>query len=163
MREIPLTQGKVAFVDDQDYDFLMQWKWRAAKTTGSRTCYAARHVMLDGNRYSTLYMHRAILAPENGVQVDHINGDGLCNLRSNLRMCTLTENARNKPPFKNGSSKFKGVSWHKNIRKWMAKIRCGDNQMHLGYFDSESDAALAYNKMASEIQGDFARINVVEQ
>src|SRR5574343_411505 len=123
MKEIQLSQGKVAIVDDEDYDYLNQWKWYAAE----RKCgiwYATRNIRKDG-KVRIIPMHRVILNTPKGMDTDHINGDGLDNRRSNLRSCTHMENIcnpnRSLSPTK--SSRFKGVYWHKGEKIWRAKLR----------------------------------------
>ena len=152
-RTIPLTQGQVAIVDDEDFDWLNQYKWHAEKMRGRY--YAARY--LKGNK--KMLMHREIMNAPKGVIIDHINGSSLENRRKNLRPCTIKENQRNRVSQKNSSSRFKGVCWHKNRKKWQAEIRCEDKFIYLGSFDNEIEAAKAYDKKAKELFGDFAKTN----
>lgn len=157
MRAIQLTQGKETWVDEELYDELNQLKWYYHKG------YAARTERSGGKRV-TVYMHRYIMKPPKDLVVDHINGDRLLNTKDNLRTCTRAENNRNmRNTFSRKSSKlcsvFKGVYRAKGERKWSAQIRKNGRQIHIGYFLSEIDAALAYDKKAKEIFGEFASPN----
>lgn len=159
MKEIKLTQGQVALVDDEDYEFLNQWKWFAKKDHDKY--YAARATMLRPGKQRMIFMHRDALKVEHTVkvEVDHLDGDCLNNQKGNLRLATRSQNCANRRPFKNSSSIFKGVGWVRRTKKWHAKIRKDGVCRHLGYFDIETDAALAYNKSAIELHGEYAYIN----
>jgi hypothetical protein len=154
MREIPLTQGKVALVDDRDYDWLVRYKWHAVKINGS--FYAATSEYMEGKTVRR-YMHRFILKTETGIEVDHIDGDALNNLRSNLRQCTHKQNLRNTRIQDGFSSKYKGVGRKKH--KWRARIMVDGKDVFLGYFRSEEQAASAYDNAAIKHFGEFARTN----
>lgn len=161
MKTIPLTQGKTAMVDDADYEELSKYPWHALYN--SFNFYAVRHTRVDGKRLY-LYMHRHILClpfgdPREG---DHRDGDGLNNQRYNLRVCTKQQNIRNQRLRKGPkSSQFKGVSWHTEHQRWASYLYVNGRQLRLGYFSSETDAALAYNVAALTYHGEFARLNVV--
>lgn len=158
MKEIQLTQGMVALVDDADFDYLNQWKWSLCKIGNNN--YAARSKKIPKTRRSVSFrMHRIILDVPKGLYVDHIDGNGLNNQRSNLRICTNQDNARNQPARKNVTSQFKGVGWHKDHNKWRAYITDMHKAIHIGMFKSEKEAALAYDKRAKELFGEFARLN----
>lgn len=158
MKLIPLTQDKFAIVDDDDYDFLMQWKWHLHG--GKNSWYAARSAKLPcKNKQSTILMHRIILGVGNGEFVDHINGDKLDNRRSNLRRCNLVQNAQNRKPLIKSTSKYLGVSKDKTRDKWRAMIVVDNKKLWLGRFDSEEDAANAYNQMAKIHFKEFANLN----
>ena len=152
MREIPLTRGRVALVDDWDYEWLSKFKWRADKRRWG--AYATR-----SRKGRTIYMHREIVEPGVGVEVDHINGDRLDNRTDNLRECSRAENARNCRPAAGSTSRFLGVSWVPQRSKWIAQIRAHGHKANLGRFDSETDAARAYDVAAIEHHGEFARLN----
>jgi len=155
MMRIPLTQGKFALVDDSDYEWLNQWKWCACRQHGSNRWYAMR-----GARPQIL-MHQLILNPPKGMESDHINHDGLDNQRSNLRVCTHSQNQHNRSLQQGGASQFKGVYWYKQYKKWQVQLGINGNRIFLGYFKKEIDAAKAYNKAAIKYFGEFARLNDV--
>lgn len=158
MKRIPLTRGKFAIVDDEDYEWLNQWKWYAQKH--HRTWYAKRAILKNG-KLKTIYMHRQIVNAQKGQETDHKDGNGLHNQRSNLRFCTGSQNQMNKKMQKNCSSEFKGVYLGNRLKRWRARIFLNKKQFHLGYFDKEKDAAKAYNKVAKKYFGEFARLNNV--
>ena len=158
-KEIPLTRGQFAIVDDEDYIWLNQWKWCAIKR--EYTWYAERRE-LKSISGKILRMHRVIIGARAGELVDHINGNGLDNRRTNIRICTHSQNLMNSSNKKNCSSKFKGVYWHKKGRKWAAQIQMRGSYKYLGLFSSEIDAAIAYNNAAIENFGEFARLNAIE-
>lgn len=150
MREIELTQGKVAIVDDDDFEWLNQWKWRF-------DIYAVREL-----RGKPLYMHRIILQTPIGMQTDHINGDKLDNRRENLRICSASQNKQNEGIRSNNTSGYKGahyVSTNNRIKKWCATIWINNKSIFLGFFLTAEEAARAYDKKAIELFGDFANLN----
>jgi hypothetical protein len=157
---IPLSQGKHAIVDDEDYDFLVQWKWHLMGR------YAGR-VITDSTtrKQQSVAMHRIILNTPQGMHTDHINGDGLDNRRENLRICTPSENIRNQKTRKRrtGDAQYKGTFFIKELGKWRAGVCVNGNTHYLGLFASEVDAARAYDQKARELHGDFARPNFSEQ
>lgn len=154
-REIPLTQGKVAVVDDADYEWLMQWKWHF-RSMG----YAGRRASKEAGGRALILMHRLITNAPSGLDVDHVDGNRLNNQRSNLRLCTRAQNMRNQRKTKRlVSSQFKGVSLYKP-KKWVAYIGLSRHKMHsLGYFHTELEAAHAYDAAARLHFGEFARLN----
>ncbi len=161
MRTIPLTQGQVAFVDDEDYPELVKYKWRAAYSPRSRTYYATRGICIN-HLPTTVMMHRSIMTPPSGFLVDHINFDGLDNQRSNLRLCSRNQNNQHiRPQARGTSSRFKGVYWSKKASKWRALIKANSQKYHLGYFILEEDAACAYNQAALRYHGEFACLNQI--
>ena len=160
-RLIPLTQDKFAIVDAEDYDRLREYKWYAKN--GGNTYYAARaeRVFKDGKFIGVrqILMHRFIMNAPRRLVVDHINHNGLDNRRENLRLCTRLQNSRNRLPSRGGTSKYKGVTRSKRRKKFMAEIRVNQKKQYLGYFDSEIEAAKAYDKKAKELFGEFAYLN----
>jgi AP2 domain/HNH endonuclease len=155
MMQIPLTQGKYALVDLADFDELSKSKWHF-----NAQGYAARNVVKSDGKRAPVTMHRMILDAQKGIHVDHINGNRLDNRRVNLRLCTSGENLMNT----NGQtrrvySKFKGVTWDKNRKKWIAQIQAYGEHKMLGRFGSEEQAAAAYDNAAKNMHGAFARIN----
>lgn len=156
MKEIKLPKGRVALVDDEDYERVNQFRWRATKEFN--TLYAVRVIKVNGRR-TTLRMHRFILClTDRKMQIDHRNGDGLNNQRSNLRSATNQENGRNRVGV-NKTSQFKGVCFDKERNKFLATIKVNYKSIHIGRFPSEIDAARAYDIRAKELFGEFARPN----
>jgi hypothetical protein len=140
-RLIPLTRGQFAIVDDEDFEFLAQWKWHALKQP--KTHYAARTVKIEG-RKTTIWMHRLINGTPDGSLTDHINGDGLDNRRENLRSVTHQDNMINCARHVSGSSRFRGVSWHIRQGCWIAQITVDRKNIYLGRFSTELAAHEAY-------------------
>lgn len=158
MKRIPLTQGKFAIVDDDDYESLSKFTWCYK---ADKCGYAIRGMWIYP-KTKIIRMHRQIMNTPKGMQTDHINGDGLDNRQSNLRICTNQQNSMgHKKKIKNKTSKFRGVSWLKDRQKWRSVIMFNQKQTHLGHFHSEGDAAFAYNKKAKELFGKWAQLNTV--
>ena len=159
MIEIPLTQGKVALIDDEDYGLVSQYKWCASKSRG--VWYAMANIRING-KYCHVKMHRLILGlcVGEGKNVDHIDHNTLDNRRCNIRICSISQNQHNQKPRK-ATSRFKGVHWHKRNKKWAASLHIISRRIYLGYFSAEVDAACAYNKAAKKYFGDFACLNPV--
>jgi hypothetical protein len=156
MKKIPLTQGKVAVVDEEDYAELLKHKWYASQ--GGRTTYAKRDVRKNDSR-QTIYMHREIMSPLPSLQIHHINHNGLDNRKSNLCICTQSQNSQSKIPQTSGASQYKGVYRHKNNGKWRSAITHNKKRFYLGVFSSQVQAAKAYDDKAFELFGDFAYPN----
>ena len=160
MREIPLTKGKVALVDDEDYEDLVRFKWYTLPH--HRTFYAVREVTYDNwKTKKQIRMHSVILPPLANLEPDHIDGNGLHNQKYNLRRCTSQQNRMNQRPQINTSSKYKGVHWDKQTSNWAAVIKVNQKSIRLGRFKKEKDAAHAYNLKAIECFGEFARPNII--
>ena len=149
MKQILLTQGKIALVDDSDFEELSKYKWYAAQNT--MTFYAVRGDY-SGKKRKTISMHRQIMNAQKGQEIDHKSNNGLDNRRRNLRFCTHSQNMCNQQKTR-GSSGFKGVCWLK--KKWMARVQ----QIYLGCFDSEIEAARVYDNAAKKYFGEFAYTN----
>lgn len=151
---IPLSKGLVSKVDPDDYLVLSRCNW-CASDSGNGIHYAQRK-----DRKKTVLMHRFIMGvTDPNIFVDHINGDTLDNRRSNLRLCSRSQNNRNKTAHKNSTSKYLGVCWDKARSKWKSTIYVGNKVRHLGRFKNEVDAAHAYDKAARSEFGEFANLN----
>ena len=152
-KEILLTHGHVALVDDADFEWLNQWKWHVTPRG-----YARRAVPREGGQRWVL-MHRQILDAPPHLWSDHINGNRLDNRRSNLRLVTPLQNGRNKVVARSNrmASRFKGVA--KRHNKWTAAIYPHGKRIHLGYFFTEEDAAHAYDRAARQYFGEYAGLN----
>lgn len=161
--KIALTQGKHALFDKNDYALIKKYKWYPHR---SGNCwYATAHITKNGKE-SILQMHRLIMDAPKGKQIDHINHNGLDNRRKNLRICTKAENIRYQllrqkamsSPFKGvaKTSLFKGVQPKK---KWRSYICVNSKLLHLGCFETETDAARAYNQAALKYFNQFAFLN----
>lgn len=160
MKQIKLTQGQFTLVDDEDYEYLNQWKWYAAKD--GRTYYACRNSSRIGGKQTSIKMHREILGLSNPKAIsDHIDGNGLNNQKGNLREATKTQNNANRKSADNSASKYLGVNWLPVRKKWKAELRKNGKLFFLGRFNNEIDAAIAYNKKAVELHGEFARLNKI--
>lgn len=157
MPVIQLTRGLVTIVDDEDYDALAAFKWHAHPSAPGYF-YARREVRRDKKKQGRVYMHRVILGAPAGLLIDHINGDGLDNRRCNLRLATKAENQRNRRVPSTNTSGYKGVTWSRNAGRWHARIRAGDRNVHLGYFDTPEEAHAAYCAVAVKYHGEFARV-----
>jgi hypothetical protein len=157
MKEIKLTHDKVALVDDEDYDNLMQYKWRCVK---QKTCYyVTAHPKVDG-KFITLIMHRFIMNAAKGTMIDHSDCNGLNNQKSNLRFASYAENGRNRRP--NKKHKYKGVTKSKN-NTYIASLCYNGKRIKLGTFNTPEYAAMAYNEGALKYFGEFARLNIIER
>jgi hypothetical protein len=162
---IPLTQGKYAIVDDEDYDRVMQYKWVTQKVYKEGKIRATGWIADKGFR---MKLARFVLLPFygaslSGKEIDHIDGDPLNNQRSNLRVCTRPQNQWNRGKQKNNTSGFKGVHWSKRAQKWHAGICYRGRKKSLGNFDDPVLAAKAYDKAARQFHGAFARLNFPDQ
>jgi hypothetical protein len=155
MKEIPLTKGKVAIVDDADYEYLSQFSWSYDNQGYAITALYRPKRMIR--------MHRMLMNPPRELQVDHINRNKLDNRKNNLRICSRAENRRNTPKNKNNTSGYKGVFYHGQMDKWRAQINYKGKSIYLGLFDSKHEAAKAYNKKAKELHGEFAYLNEIKE
>lgn len=149
--KIALTQGYFATVDADDYEELNRYKWHVKVKSNGRYAYRTQ-----GRK--EIAMHRQILNAPPGMYCDHINHNDLDNRRANLRLCTKKQNAYNRKPLER-TSKYKGVSWDRHRRRWRADIEHNGRLIHIGYFDYEADAAIAYDDYAAELFGEFAYLN----
>lgn len=158
MKEIILTQGKVALVDDEDFEYFNQWKWYARKDANN--FYAQRNGYKENGKRGAIHMHREILGLTNRhILCDHRDHNGLNNQRYNLRVTSYSGNAINTLSSRKSTSIFLGVSWHKKNKKWIATISKNKVPKYLGSFHCEIEAAKTYDKHALEIHGEFANLN----
>jgi len=158
MKEVPLTKGCVALVDDADYERVSVLKWRTDRNQNGNL-YARTSKWLPGGKVKNTTMHRFILGTAPGVTVDHIDGNGLNNQRSNLRECSITENSCNRKKSLGKKSQYKGVRRDAKYNRWDARIKSMGKSIYLGYFKSEVEAARAYDEAALRLFGEFARLN----
>jgi len=162
---IPLTKGYSAIVDDEDYDYLMQWKWYAhiyqkTNKVGTPSTYAHIYAQRWELKHQ-LGMHRVVLGlgtDDTRWLIDHINHNGLDNRKTNLRVCTNTQNIGNSRP-KAGSSKYKGVHYCLTRKVWVSRLTNNGKVVYIGQFQSELEAALAFDDVAIKTRGEFALTN----
>lgn len=160
MREIPLTRGLVALVDDEDFDRLSVFNWRARRVrSGAVVNHYAIRTACGGRSGIDMHMQWDALRVPRATLIDHRNGDGLDNRRSNLRLATVTENNRNARKRARTTSVFKGVSWRRSRGLWRAQIQVAGRPRDLGCFAVEVDAAERYDAAARELFGEFAAVN----
>ena len=153
MTYLPLSQGYVAIVDDEDFDYLVQYSWYAKKASGRKgSQYYAQNWKLGK-------MHRFIMKCPKGMQVDHINHNPMDNRKSNLRICTLKENLynRRRKPHPKTNSRYLGV--FPSGKKWVASIGVNYKKIHIGTFTTADDAAKAYDREARKHFGQYANLN----
>lgn len=156
MIKIPLPHGKFALIDDDDFENISQYKWYALKSRN--TFYAYRQKWMNGKTISTI-MHRMILNAPNGYEVDHINFNGLDNRKCNLRIASRSQNQANRPKTWDGTSKYKGVHWHKLNKRWIVQITIEGKNINCGAYKDEIEAAIAYDRAAIQYFGEFAYLN----
>jgi hypothetical protein len=149
---IQLTQGKVAIVDDEDFEELNKFRWYCDRK------YAVRDITSQGIR-DRVYMHRLIANAPDHLEVDHINGDGADNRKENLRLCTHAENSRNRRAQKNNTTKYKGVWFSKRDNRFVAETRLNGKKITIGFFKTAEEASEAYKAKVLEIHGAFANTN----
>ncbi len=160
-RRIPLGSGLFTIVDSEDFYTFNKYRW-CAKVNGPRI-YAVRLVSSSNNRTRILSLHREILNPPSRLLVDHRNRKSLDNRRANLRCATHSQNQFNKSKTtKKTTSRYIGVFLEKRSNRWVARIVHHKKRIWLGRFDSEIDAAKAYDKAALKYHGEFARLNFSE-
>lgn len=156
MKEIELSNNKgVALVDDKDYDMLMKYKWCFCDS------YAQTSITISPKNQKTYRMTHFINNISKDKETDHIDHNKLNNQKYNLRIVTRSQNMMNKSCHKNTTSEFKGVSWKTSNKKWVAQISINKKVNYIGLFNSEINAAIAYNKKALELFGEYAYLNEV--
>jgi hypothetical protein len=164
MAEIIINSPKygsyVVLVDDEDFDELNQFNWNLEKS--KNTFYAKRKTTINKKNCS-IKMHRQImkLTKGDGLFVDHKDHNGLNNQKNNLRIATIYQNNQNSTSRKNSTSKYLGVAFFKATKKWHSQISINKKLKHIGFFTTEIEAALAYNKVASENFKEYANLNKI--
>jgi hypothetical protein len=157
-RRISLGEGRYTLVDSADYNRLNKYRWYADGKGDN--IYAVRNAISETEDPRTIRMHREIMNAQAGVLIDHRNTNALDNRRDNLREATKSQNGGNKRPNKTKkTSRYKGVTFRKDIRKWTARIGVQGKSIWLGRYDEEGDAARAYDAAAKKYFGEFARLN----
>jgi hypothetical protein len=160
MKTIPLSQGKVALVDDEDYQRVSAFKWSAALR--DHKWYACRNLGRQ-HKQQLIYLHRFIVDAPTGCEVDHEDGNGLNCMRLNLRKCTPVQNRCNTGLSVRNKSGFKGVHWRRDIQKWAAQIKTHGYKISLGVYDSAEAAARVRDVAARKYHGEFAWLNFPQE
>jgi hypothetical protein len=166
MKEIELTQCYKTIVDDEDFEYLSQWKWCArVKPDGRVLAVRAERIKGTSDSKRNFQMHRVITKAPDGLVVDHINGNPLDNRKENLRLCTIQQNSMNRKTQLSSKfrSQYKGVGWCKIRKKYFARVYLNGKAYMAGRYDTEIEAALAYNKKALDLHGEYAKLNVIEE
>lgn len=161
-KTIPLTKNYSTIVDDEDYDWLSQWEWCALDSSATGVVYASRGQWNPlSKKVEAIAMHRLILDAPSDITVDHRDGNGLNNRRSNLRLATRQQQAINRGIRLDNKSGYKGVYWLKtseNKGKWRAQIKVDGKRLSLGLFNDIEEATKAYEKAAEKYYGEWRRI-----
>jgi hypothetical protein len=160
MKEYPMHCGRIALIDDEDYERVSTLSWRSQRC--GRTFYAL-HNPKQPTTLKVVRMHRFILQISyigKIAEVDHINGNGLDNRKSNLRVCSHAQNSRNRKKWEIPcSSKYKGVNFDKATGRWLTRVHSMGKTHVIGRFDTEEEGAIEYNKAAKRLFGEYARLN----
>lgn len=159
MKLIPLTKNKTAKIDDIDFERVSRWKWSYCPNRGG---YAVRNETYAPGKHRYLLMARFIMNAPKGKFVDHINGDTLDNRRSNLRIATHAQNQMNQRRRSDNTSGYKGVQWSKQKQKWIAVAWKAGHLYYGGASGDKVEAAEAYDRLATRLFGEFARLNFPE-
>jgi len=150
-----MHKGYKILIDEEDYDKFTKWNWQITKKHG---IYLYRVAQRAGYVNNSVYFHKYIMGEPKGVVVDHINGNTLDNRKCNLRICTQAENMRNQKKSTRNTSGYKGVSWSKKDKVWMARIAKNGKQIYIGSYKTPEAAYAAYCKAAKELHGEFAKL-----
>lgn len=166
MKVIPVKMrnikaSRACFVDDEDYEMLKNRKWSENGNGYPRNGFTNR--ILNPNKQQIfVMMHRVIMWSPDGMVIDHIDGNKLNNQKKNLRVCSPTDNKRNRGMSRRNTSGYKGVYWQRANKKWYAAINTDERFLNVGSFENKEDAARAYNAAASKYHGEFAKLNVID-
>lgn len=164
MKTLKSSNGFDILVDDEDFESLSVYSWFAEARKG-KVVTVKRSTRVN-NKKVGIYLHRHITNAPRGMFVDHINRNPLDNRKANLRVVQEGENQKNRGPdnrTKKKSSQFRGVSWNKKDKRWIASIRVNKKNIHLGCFTDETLAAEIYNKAATIHFGEFAYLNEISK
>lgn len=160
MIEIKLSQNQVTIIDEESLDVASKYHWHADYDKKLRKFYAKTDIRVNGLR-KKLRLHRLVMNAQKGDVIDHINGNTLDNRLSNLRKCTVSENAKNRSLNKNNTSGYKGAVWHAPTQKYQARIYVNGKWRSMGMHAEAKDAARAYNEAAKKYFGEYAKLNVI--
>jgi hypothetical protein len=152
VKQISIAGGVCAYVDAADFDWINRRNWCLYNG------YAARR-----EKGKTIYLHRAIMQPPQGMVVDHVNHNRLDDTRANLKVCTQRENLRNSEKRRGTASRFRGLYFEKRTGKWCARIKFEGGYIYIGSFADEIEAARAHDRAAVAYFGEFARLNFLEE
>lgn len=161
MASIIARPNTEVLIDEEDFDLVNSMAWYVRKPHPRSKEYVYCRRKVDGKDRSTP-LHRFVLnlgLNDQKRTVDHINGNTLDNRKSNLRICTISENLRNLKLRKTNKSGYKGVNYHKHQKKWASRICINRKRIHLGYFTNEVDAAKAYDEASKKYHGEFGSLN----
>lgn len=159
MKTVLLPNGMMLIVDDADFAAISKFKWHTSPSM--HTMYAKRHAKDQTGKRIRVYIHRQLLEAKPGFYVDHIDGNGLNNQRSNLRLCTPSENSQHImiKPSHGFHSKYIGVSYSIRMKKWSARATVRRKTTNIGWLDTESEAAAARDEFVKVAYGQFAHLN----
>ncbi|HYE77557.1 MAG TPA: HNH endonuclease [bacterium] len=161
MKEIPLNKGMMAWVDDEDFEKLSSYRWRVVK--GKTGMYAYTTVGIAPYVRKGYSMHSMLIEVPPGMVTDHIDGNGLNNQKSNLRVCTHAQNMMNQRKARTSkTSPYKGVSWCKDQEKWRVQLITGGKVYRFGRYTDPVEAARVYDREARRMFGEYARLNFPE-